>query len=105
MVIMNKQSARPILEVLEDLRVFSPIKICFNDFVLYNDYDSTEEVEPGVYGEIVPYMIAVPVRLKTALDKYDVYVSHIDIRIEHHHHSIIYLYGEKVLRENDAEKV
>ena len=93
---MNKQNAKPILEVLEDLRVFAPIKICFNKTVLYNDYDSNEEVEPGVYGEIVPYMIAVPMRLKTALDKYDVWVNKLDIRFEHHHHCIVYMYGEKI---------
>ena len=104
-MILEMQRARPILEVLEDLREFSPIKICFNGFELYNDYDSTTEIEPGVFGEHEPYMIAVPMRLKTALDKYDVYVSRVEIIIEHHHHSIVYLYGEKVLRENDAEKV
>ena len=102
---MNKQTARPILEVLEDLRPFSPIKICFNEFELYNDYDSITEIEPGVFGEREHYMIAVPMRLKTALDKYDVYVSKIEIHIEHHHHSIVYMYGEKVLREDNAEKV
>ena len=96
---------KPILEVLEVLRSFDPIKICYNGFELYNDFDSNREVEPGVYGEIVPYMIAVPLRLSTALDKYDVYVNKIDIRIVHHHHSIVYLYGEKVLVEANAEKV
>jgi hypothetical protein len=29
-------------------------------------------------------------------EKYDLWVHQIDIRIVHHHHSIIYLYGEKV---------
>ena len=99
---MNRHDARPILEVLDDLRVFAPIKICFNGVELYNDYNSKDEIEPGVFGEIVPYMIAMPMRLKTALDKYNVYVNKLDIHVIHHHHSIVYLYGEKVLRENDA---
>lgn len=96
---MIKHNERPILEVLENLRAFAPVKICFNDVVLYNDYDSTDEIEPGVTGELTHYMIAVPPRLKTALDKYDVYVSQVDIRIVDHHHSIVYLYGDKHIKE------
>jgi hypothetical protein len=88
--------SRPILEVLEDLRSFNPVKICFNGFVLYNDYDSNIEVEPGVFGEIESYLIVVPQRLKTALDNYDVFVTGFDLRTVHNHHSIVYLYGEKV---------
>ena len=91
--------SRPILEFLEDLRSFSPVKICFNDFELYNDYDSKIEIEPGVFGEIEPYMIAVPQRLKTTLDNYDVFVTGFDLRVVDHHHSIVYLYGEKVKKE------
>lgn len=102
---MNRQTARPILEVLDDLRLLAPIKICFNGFELYNDYDSTVESEPGVFGELAPYNVVVPLRLKTALDKYDVWVNKIDIRFEHHHHSIVYLCGEKVLREDYDQKV
>ena len=96
---MNQHNKRPILEVLDTLSGFCPVKICFNDTVLYNDYDSTEEIEPGVVGELEPYMIAVPMRLKTALDKYNIYVDRIDIRIVHYHHSVIYLYGEKHIKE------
>lgn len=99
---MINQSARPILEVLDKLQVFNPVKIVFNNFEFYNDYDSTEEIEPGVYGELLPPMSVVPERLKTALDSYDVYVNKLDIRIVHHHHSIVYLYGKKVLRKKDA---
>ena len=102
---MIKHNERPILEVLEDLWAFNPVKICFEGKVLYNDYDSVEEAEPGVYGELFPPMSVVPERLKTALDKYDVYVNSLDIRIVHHHHCIVYMYGKKVLREKDAKKV
>jgi hypothetical protein len=102
---MNKQNKRPILEVLDELKMLAPIKICFNDFELYNDYDSIKELEPGVFGELAPYSVTVPLRLKTALDKYDVLVEKINIRFVHHHHSIVYLYGEKVLRETNEEGI
>ena len=93
---MIKQDARPILEVLEDIQAFNPVKIVFNDFELYNDYDSNVEIEQGVFGEVEPPMIAVPKRLKSALDNYDVWVTKLEILIVHHHHSLIYLYGEKI---------
>ena len=96
---MRKHNEMPILEVLDKLDVFAPIKICFNDSVLYNDYDATEEDENGIIGETAPHMLVVPTRLKTALDKYDICVNQIDIRIVQYHHSIVYLYGEKYLKE------
>ena len=85
-----------ISEVLDRLTAFNPIKICFNNIVLYNDYDSKEEVEPGVFGEIESYKTVVPKRLKTALDNYDVLVKKFEVVIVQHHHSIVYLYGEKI---------
>lgn len=96
---MCKHNEMPILEVLDKLDIFAPVKICFNDSVLYNDYDATEEDENGIIGEAAPHMLVVPMRLKTALDKYDIYVDQIDIRIAQHHHSIVYLYGKKALKE------
>lgn len=30
------------------IQQFCPVKIMFNDIVLYNDYDSTTEIEEGV---------------------------------------------------------
>lgn len=96
---MRNHDEMPILEVLDKLDMFAPVKICFNDSVLYNDYDATEENEVGIIGESVPHMLIVPTRLKTALDKYDIYVNQIDIRIVDYHHSIVYLYGEKHIKE------
>jgi hypothetical protein len=93
---MDLQRKLPILEVLDRLQTFSPIKICFNDFELYNDYDSNKEIEPGVFGEIEYPMIAIPKRLKSALDSYDIYVTRLEIVIVQHHHSIVYMYGEKI---------
>jgi hypothetical protein len=95
----------PILAVLDRIQAFNPIKICFNDFELYNDYDSNKQVEPGIYGEIEPYMIAVPKRLKTALDNYDVLVTKFEVLVVQHHHSLIYMYGEKIKKGYYDEKI
>ena len=85
----------PILNALENIKVFSPVKICFNDKELYNDWDSRTEIEPGVTGESESYMTAVPKRLEPVLANYDVWVSRVDIVIVDHHHSLIYMTGEK----------
>jgi hypothetical protein len=98
-MIQLKHTQRPILEVLQDLRALQPIKICYNDKVLYNDHDSNEEIEPGIYGELWPPLDVVPARLQPALDKYEVLVSKLDIRIVDHHHCIVYMYGDKIKKE------
>jgi hypothetical protein len=102
---MRSHNEMSILEVLDKLDIFAPVKICFNDSVLYNDYDATVEDENGIIGETAPHMLIVPIRLKTALDKYDIYVNQVDIRIVQHHHSIVYLYGRKALKEHHVEKI
>lgn len=87
----------PILDVLENIKAFSPVKICFNDKELYNDWDPcVDELEPGVKGETEPYDIVVPKRLESALASYDVWVTRLDIIIVDHHHSLIYMTGEKI---------
>ena len=93
---MNLECKRPILEVLDMLSCFNPIKVCFNDVELYNDYNSTVEIEPGIVGEILPYRMAVNERLKTILDEYDVLVTRLELLPVSYHHSLVYLYGEKI---------
>ena len=88
----------PLLEALDRLEMFCPIKIYFNNFELYND-DPDNETEPGVYGETEPLMLVVPKRLKTVLDKYDVFVTRFEVLITQYHHSIVYMYGEKIIKE------
>ena len=85
-----------ILEVLDKVYSFLPVKICFNGFELYNDYDSRHESEPGIFGEQLPPEKVVPERLKTALDNYDVTVNKLEIIMVHGHHSLVYMYGNKV---------
>lgn len=93
---MDYECKRPILEVLRMLDSFNPIKVCFNDTELYNDYNSGIEIEPGVTGEIFPYMQAIEDRLKDTLDKYDVLVTKVEILPVSYHHSLVFLYGEKI---------
>jgi hypothetical protein len=93
---LNLEYKRPILEVLDMLRCFNPIKVCFNDVELYNDYNSTVEIEPGVVGETLPYMVAISERIKNVLDEYDVLVTKLELLPVSYHHSLVYLYGEKI---------
>jgi hypothetical protein len=83
----------PILDVLENIKAFSPVKICFNYKDLYNDWDFNAA---GCTGESEPYDIAVPERLKPVLDNYDVWVTRFEVVIVDHHHSLIYMTGEKI---------
>lgn len=74
---------------------FAPIKILFNNCVLYNDYD--DEIPCGqdaegqlMYGEVHPPMKVIPDRLY----KYSDYVvTSIKIDIVQHHHSVVNIKG------------
>ena len=85
-----KQSEITLIEAVAMLRAFAPIKIVFNDVVLYNDYDSEIEVEPGLFGENKTPVEVIPERLWQAKDYT---VTDISISIVHHHHSIVKLKG------------
>ena len=85
-----KQSEITLIETVAMLKAFAPIKITLNDIVLYNDYDSEIEVEPGLYGENKPPLEAIPERLWQAKDYI---ITDINITIVQHHHSIVKLKG------------
>lgn len=93
-----------ILDILNKLDLLSPVKIIFNDksshstVELYNDYDSTVEIEPGVYGELEPPQKAVPKRLEATLEDYDIIITSFEVFIVDNHHSAVELYGCKVRR-------
>ena len=87
---MKKQSEITLIEAVAMLRAFAPIKITFNDIVLYNDYDSEIEVEPGLFGENKTPLEIIPERLWQAKDYI---VTGISITIVQHHHSIVKLRG------------
>ena len=87
-----KQSEIQLWEVIKMLDQFCPIKIIYNKKVLYNDYDSKVEIEPGAFGETFPPEMALAQRHNELLNKL---VYSIKIDVVQHHHSIVYITGEK----------
>lgn len=85
-----KQSEITLIETVAMLRPFGPVKIFFNDVLLYNDYDSDIEVEPELYGEVKTPTEVIPERLWQAKDYI---VTDINISIVQHHHCIVKLRG------------
>ena len=69
---------------------FCPVKIIFNDIVLYNDYDSKVEIEDGLCGEVLPPLVIIPDRIQEF--KWSV-VTSISIDIVQFHHSIVTMQG------------
>lgn len=90
-----KQTEMTLDAALKIVDEFCPIKVIFNNCVLYNDYD--DEVPCGqdaegelMYGEVHPPMKVIPNRLY----KYHNYVvTTIRIEIVQHHHSIVTITG------------
>lgn len=83
-------------EAVKMIDIFCPIKIIFNDIVLYNDYDSetvVEVLEDGeeVYGEILPPLVVLPDRIKCFEDSI---VTSVNIDIVDYHHSVVTMDGE-----------
>ena len=92
MVIDMKCSEITLREAIKKLNTFAPIKIIFNNIVLYNDYDEDMiEIEEGVWGENKLPIEVIPNRI-WQFDKYIVF----DIKIEivDHHHSVVAMQGE-----------
>lgn len=92
-----KQSEIQLWEAIKMLDPFNPIKIVYNKKELYNDYDSKKVIEitedgDKVYGENYPPDIAITQRHRDLLNKL---VYSIKIDIVQHHHSIVYIKGEK----------
>ena len=87
-----KHSEITLIEAIEFISRFSPVKIVFNGIILYNDYDeNTIEIEDGVYGENKPPMEVIPDRL-WQFHKY--IVTSLNIEIVHFHHSVVTMQGE-----------
>ena len=85
-----RQSEISLIEAVAMLKAFAPTKIIFNDIVLYNDYDSEIEVEPGLFGENKAPLEVLPERLWQAKDYI---VTDISISVVHYHHCIVKLKG------------
>lgn len=80
---MNNSSL-PLFECICLVDEFLPIKITFNDIVLYNDYDG-EETRPPL--SVIPDRIQ---RYRKSI------VESIEIEIVQFHHSIIHMHGKLV---------
>lgn len=87
----NNNSEITLDGILEHINNFSPVKVTFNNLVLYNDYDSEVEVQDGVYGEISPLLKVVPDRIENFKKSI---VHSINIEVVHSHHSIVKIIGE-----------
>ena len=88
-----KHSSRTLSEVILMLDIFAPIKIIYNNEILYNDYDSNDiatVLEDGtkVYGEIMPPCAVICDRIKGREDNI---INSINIEIVDYHHSIVTL--------------
>ena len=86
-----KCSEITIYDAIKYVDNFCPIKIIFNDIVLYNDYDSEVEIENGLYGELLPPLAVIPDRIKEFKNSI---VASVDIEIVQFHHSVVTMRGE-----------
>lgn len=89
---MARLSSRTLSEIIPMLDIFAPIKIIYNNEVLYNDYDSDIPtiLEDGteVYGEVMPSSEVVPDRIK---GRENDIINSIYVKIVEFHHSVITL--------------
>jgi len=85
-----KVSDIKLYEIIDKLEEFNPVKVTFNNRVIYNDYDSTTEVAKGIYGELYPMSMVAPDRIS---DFKDSIVKSIEIDIVDFHHSVIKIKG------------
>lgn len=92
-----KQSEIELWELIKKLDSLNPIKIVYNKKELYNDYDSKKVIEvlddgDKVYGEMFPPTMVLAKDYSHLMSKK---VYSIKIDIVQHHHSIVYIIGEK----------
>ena len=88
-----KCSELTLIKAISMADIFLPVKILYNDEVLYNDYDSEVEIDEELYGEEYPPMKIVPFRISGYENKI---VTSINIEIVDHHHSIVRIKGEEL---------
>lgn len=77
-----KCSEITLREAINMTEIFYPVKVVYDDIVLYDDYDSNEQFSP---------MLAIPMRMRGLEDRIvtDIHIEFVDF-----HHSIITLKGE-----------
>jgi hypothetical protein len=86
---MKVNSEVTLEKAIEYLKDFLPIKIVFNDIVLYNDTGVSEGNE--LSEETYPFNYIVPKRIE---DFKDAIVTSITIYLVEYHHSVINIKGE-----------
>ena len=91
-----KHSEITLLEAISMIDNFLPIKIYYNDEVIYNDYDSENIIEvlsdgTRICGEIFSPKEVIPSRIRNREKNI---ITSINIEFIQHHHSIVTLYGE-----------
>lgn len=86
---MRHSSSLTIAESVKLVDEFLPVKITFNDMVLYDDYDVTDDY----IGETLPPLSVIPERIQNYRRSI---VESIQIDIVDFHHSIIRMYGKRV---------
>lgn len=77
-----KCSEITLREAINMIEIFCPIKVVYDDIVLYNDYDDGEQFSP---------MLVIPMRMR-GLE--NCIVTEIHIEFVDFHHSIITIKGE-----------
>lgn len=77
-----KCSEITLREAINTTGVFCPIKIIYNDTILYNDYDGGEQFSPT---------LVIPMRMEGLEDRIvtDIHIEFVDF-----HHSIVIIKGE-----------
>ena len=88
-----KCSELTLIKAISLIDIFLPVKILYNDEVLYNDYDSEVEIDEELYGEEYSPMKIIPFRIRGYESKI---VTSIEIEIVDHHHSIVRIKGEEL---------
>lgn len=91
-----KCSEITLREAINMTEIFCPIKVVYDNIVLYNDYDSGRviaELKDGtkIFGEQFSPMLTIPMRMRGLEDRI---VTSINIEFVDFHHSIITLKGE-----------
>ena len=99
-------SEMKLKDIIYYIETFCPVKITFNDIVVYNDYDNNNVIkvlEDGtkIYGEICSFKHVVPNRIKNFNDYL---VTSINIQIVDYHHSIIDIHGKLPDRKGESCK-
>lgn len=107
---MKRTETEVTLEAaLQAITGLNPIKVTFNNVVLYNDFDDVvpngvDAAGTTVYGEVHPPQVVIPKRLY----RYSEYVvTSINIRIVEHHHCVVSFTGRhdpKAALNKDANK-